>query len=169
MKKVLMVIAPQTFRDEEYAHPKEVLEARGAHVVTASTRTGTCTGKLGMSAEATLTVAQADAADYDAVVFIGGAGATVYFDDLHAHELARTAHASGRVTAAICIGPSILAHADLLRGVRATAFQSQHNDLVAHGAVWTGEPVTVDGSLITANGPEAAVSFGEAIANGIGI
>ena len=30
MARVLMVIAPTVFRDEEYAQPKAVLEARGA-------------------------------------------------------------------------------------------------------------------------------------------
>ena len=169
MKSVLMVIAPETFRDEEYAHPKEVLETRGARVVTASSHTGTCRGKLGMEAEATVTVADSDARDYDAVVFVGGAGAATYFDDPDAHRIARTALETGRVTAAICIAPSILAHAGLLEGRRVTAFESQHDDVVAHGAQWTGEPVTVDGLIITANGPEAASGFGEAIAEALGI
>ena len=40
MERVVMVIAPAVFRDEEYAEPKTVLESRGADVVTASTRPG---------------------------------------------------------------------------------------------------------------------------------
>jgi protease I len=99
MKKVLMVIAPETFRDEEYAHPKEVLESRGARVVTASTRPGTCVGKLGMTAEAEISVAEADALDYDAVVFVGGAGSKVFFDDPYAQALARAARVNKRVLA----------------------------------------------------------------------
>lgn len=169
MKNVLMVIAPQDFRDEEYAHPKQVLESRGAHVVTASATPGPCLGKLGMHAEATLALSDAHALDYDTVVFVGGAGSAAYFDDAHAHELARTAHANGRVLAAICIAPSVLAHAGLLAGVRATAFESQKEDLEAHGAIWTGEPVTVSGLVITANGPGAAWDFGTAIADALGI
>ena len=169
MAHVLMVIAPAVFRDEEYAHPKEVLEGRGASVTTASTRVGTCQGKLGMTAEATLAVADANAADYDAVVFIGGGGAAVFFDDPLAHTLARSALESGKVLAAICIAPSILARAGLLDGVRATAFASQHDDLVAHGALWTGAPVEVDGRIITANGPAAARDFGSAIADMLGL
>ncbi len=168
MKRVLMVIAQEVFRDEEYAHPKEVLEERRAEVVTASVETGTCRGKLGMTAEATVRVSDASARDYDAVVFVGGAGASVYFDDPEAHALAHDTLESGRVLSAICIAPSTLAHAGLLDGVRATAFATQQEDLVAHGAIWTGEPVTVDGRIITANGPEAARRFGEAIADAIG-
>ncbi len=169
MKTVLMVIAPETFRDEEYAHPKEVLESRGAKVVTASTRTGECVGKNGMVAEATVTVAESDALDYDAVVFVGGAGAKIYFDDPFAHSLARAARDEKRVLGAICIAPSILARAGLLKGWPTTAFESQREDLEAHGAIWTGDAVTVEGHVITANGPEAARDFGNALADALGI
>lgn len=164
MKKVLMIVAPETFRDEEYEHPKQVLESRGAEVVTASVDTGTCTGKFGATAEATVRVAEADALDYDAIVFVGGAGARVYFDDPFAHALARAARQEERVLAAICIAPSILANAGLLRGWPATAYETERENLESHGAVWTGDPVTHEGFTITANGPEAAHAFGEAIA-----
>lgn len=169
MKSVLMVIAPEGFRDEEYAHPREVFESRGAQVTTASSRPGRCVGKLGMTADATLSVAQADALDFDAVVFVGGPGARVYFDDPYAHALARAARVNRKVLGAICVAPSILARAGLLHGWPATAFETQKTDLEEHGAIWTGEPVTVSGRVVTANGPEAARDFGVAIADALGI
>lgn len=169
MPDVLMVIAPEVFRDEEYAGPKEVLEARGATVTTASVAPGTCRGKLGMTAEASLGVDEADASEYDAVAFVGGAGAQVFFDDPATHALARAEYEAGNVVAAICIAPSVLGHAGLLNGVRVTSFPSQADDLRAHGATWTGEPVEVDGAIITANGPDAAEAFGHAIADAIGL
>jgi protease I len=164
-----MVIAPEVFRDEEYAHPKEVLESRGVTVVTASTRPGPCRGKLGMTATADIALADADASDYDAILFVGGGGAEVFFDDVTAHRLARSAHELGRVVAAICIAPSTLARAGVLRGVRATAFPTQRDDLVAHGAIWTGRAVEVDGTIVTANGPDAAREFGTAVAELLGV
>jgi protease I len=169
MPNVVMVLAPTVFRDEEYAHPKQVLEARGAHVVTASVAPGPCLGRFGLEATATISVAQAAEMTWDGVVFVGGGGASVFFDDEAAHRLARAqAHGSGTL-AAICIAPSTLAHARLLDGVHATAFPDREEDLKAHGALWTGAPVTVDGRIITGNGPEAATAFGEAIAEALGI
>jgi len=169
VERVLMVIAPEMFRDEEYAHPKAVLEARGAEVVTASRSVGPARGKLGMTAEATVALADARAADYDAVAFVGGPGAATYFDDPDAQALAQDTLAAGKVLGAICIAPSILARAGLLGGVRATAFPSQHDDLVAHGARWSDGPVEVDGAIVTANGPEAARDFGLTIADTLGL
>lgn len=163
MTQVLMVIPPEQFRDEEYEHPKRVLEAAGIRVTTASTRAGRCIGKLGMIAEADLALRDVADAEYDGIVFVGGGGASVFFDDERAHEVARAFLASGRAVAAICIAPSTLARAGLLSGRRATAFPSQENDLVAHGALWTGADIEVDGLVITANGPAAAEAFGNAI------
>jgi len=169
MPRILFVVAPQTFRDEEYAHPKQVLDDLGAETVTASTRPGICTGKLGMTAHAEVALSDVGGADYDAVVFVGGGGAQVYFDDPEAHRVSREALEAGRVVAAICIAPSVLAHAGLLGGIRVTSFPSQKDDLIAHGAEYTGEPLERDGRFITANGPDAARDFGHAIATALGL
>lgn len=167
MKSALFVIAPEMFRDEEYAEPKDVLERRGATVTTASTHTGTAHGRFGLTAQVDITLEDAVASEWDAVVFIGGAGASVYFADPVAHRLARDAMARGAVVSAICIAPSTLAHAGLVEGRRVTSFPSREVDMRAHGALWTGNPVDVDGRLITANGPESATAFGNAIADAL--
>jgi protease I len=164
-----MIIAPTVFRDEEYSEPKRVLEAHDVEVTTASVAPGECIGKLGMRATATLSVADATARSWDAVIFVGGAGAQVFFDDPDAQRLARQQKDAERVLAAICVAPSTLAHAGLLQGVNATAFPSQEQDLSAHGALWSGDLVTIDGLIVTANGPESAEEFGEAIAAVLGV
>jgi protease I len=166
---IVMVVAPTVFRDEEYAEPKALLEARGATVVTASVKPGQLVGRFGLEAQATISVAEAAEKMWDAVIFVGGGVAAVFFDDAAAHALARTQAEGDGVLAAICIAPSTLAHAGVLGGVKATAFPDREDDLRAHGAIWTGEPVTTDGLIITGNGPEAAAAFGETIAEALGI
>ena len=46
-KKVLMVIAPDKFRDEELFKPKEIIEANGGTVTIASLKARPCTGMMG--------------------------------------------------------------------------------------------------------------------------
>lgn len=165
MPKVLMVISRENFRDEEYAKPKEVLESRGAEVITASTDVGECRGTYGMTAHADEVLCEADMSRYDAIVFVGGSGAEVFFDDFCAHEKAAEVHDAFKVVGAICIAPSTLARAGLLNGRRATSFPSREKDLVEHGANYTGEPVTVAGKIVTAKGPQAAWEFGQKVAD----
>ncbi len=169
MPAVLMVIAPEMFRDEEYEHPREVFERRGADVTVASIEPGMCKGRFGLTATADIALSDAAPEQFDAVAFVGGAGASVFFDDPVAHTLATTMYAAGKVVSAICVAPTILANAGLLKGRKATSFPSQEDVLRAAGALYTGNPVQTDGRIVTANGPEAAYGFGEAVADAMGL
>ncbi len=163
--RILMVIAPQNFRDEEYARPRQVLESAGYAVTVASRSRETARGMLGMRVQPDLLLSEAHAADYDAVVFVGGSGAQTYWDDPEAHRLAQEAAAGGKVVAAICIAPVILARAGVLEGKQATVFDppSLCAELTAHGATCTGASVQRDRRTVTASGPPAAEDFARAI------
>jgi len=161
-KKVLIVIAPKEFRDEEYYEPKKVLEGYGAEVITCSLEQ-IATSSFKKTQEVDILLSEATA-DYDAIVFVGGMGASVYFNDKEAHDLVREFNDKGKIVAAICIAPSTLANAGILKGKKATCFPSAQNNLKEKGAEYTGEDVTIDGNIITANGPRVARQFGEEIA-----
>ena len=163
MKSILMVIAMNDFRDEEFLEPKILLEDAMLRVKVASHVAGWAEGKMGLRAVAEWGLDDIDPDEWSAVIFVGGSGASVFFDDPRAHELARTVYKNGGVVSAICIAPSTLARAGLLEGKRATAFESQKEDLLAHGAEFTGAGVEVDGRIVTANGPESATEFGEVV------
>ena len=169
MPAVLMVIAQEMFRDEEYEHPREVFERRGATVTVASVEPGVCKGRFGLTAIADIALGEANAEEYDAVVFVGGGGASIYFDDPLAQSLAVTMYGGGKIVGAICIAPTILANAGLLKGKKATSFPSQEDVLRGAGVLYTGNPVQTDGRIVTAMGPEAAYGFGEAVGNAMGL
>ena len=167
-KSVLLVIAKDQFRDEEYFEPKEILKHAGFKVVTASSHTGPCKGKLGEDALAEISVKDAASKIFDAVVFCGGGGAAQYIDDPDANELINHALKTSEILAAICLAPSILAHAGVLKGIEATAWEDQEQDLIEHGAIWNHQPVIISKhisgtTIITGNGPMSASEFGEAL------
>ncbi len=166
--KALLILAPSRFRDEEYFHTKEELEKARIGTVTASKTTDVSVGMLGGKVKPGITLNEVDVNAYDAVVFIGGGGSSVYFNDPAALDIARRAEAAGKVVAALCIATSILANAGILRGRKVTAFPSEEANLCARGADFTGASLTVDGKIITANGPAAAKEFGKAIAKALG-
>lgn len=162
-KKILMVVAPENFRDEEFFEPKEIFAAAGAEVVVSSKGVMEATGLLGGKARIDKDLSEVKASDVDAVVFVGGGGACDFFDEPLALNLAKTMYVAGKVVAGICVAPTILARAEVLNGRRATAFPSEQSTLEAAGAIYTGEAVTVDGQVVTARGPEAAKEFGHKI------
>ena len=167
MAKVLMIVAPQEFRDEEYLHPREELEKTGAEITVASLTTDECTGRFGAKVTPDTTIDQVNADDFDAVIFVGGGGSEVYFDNNTALGIARKFANKGKVASAICIAPMILANAGLLDGRKATAYEHE-KEIENAGGEYTGNPVEVDGNIITANGPDAARDFGKEIAKKIG-
>ena len=163
-KKVLMVIAPENFRDEEFMKPKEILEGSGAEITVASKGVKEATGMFGAKANVDLDISEVNVDDYDAVIFVGGTGSSIYFDDSVTISIAKNAYEKGKVVAAICIAPSILANAGVLEGKNATSWPSQKENIEAKGGKYTGELVTVDGKIVTGRGPDAAEEFGRRIA-----
>ncbi|RLJ07598.1 MAG: hypothetical protein DRP12_01950 [Candidatus Aenigmatarchaeota archaeon] len=164
MPKILLVIAPEGFRDEEYFDTKAVLEAAGVETETASKTPGEKQGMLGGKAKAELGLGDVKPEDYDGIVWVGGVGAQVYFDDERALELAKSFYQAGKLVAAICIAPVILANAGLLKGRKATCWNGKFREMLLQaGADFQEQDVVRDGKLVTANGPHAAKSFAEEI------
>lgn len=163
-KSVLMIIASNNFRDEEYLHPREVLENEGAKITIASSTKKEATGMLGTKVVPDILIDEVDIDDYDAVIFVGGSGANEYWENEKAHEIAKKAYEKSKVIGAICIAPVTLARAGLLKGKKATVYTSEIENIKKEGAIYTGNSVEVDGKIVTGNGPTAAKEFGEKIA-----
>ncbi len=170
MTKVLLIVAQDGYQDHEYGAPKDILEKAGIEVITASKKAGICKGRFGYLTKATLSLAEVKVKDYQAIVFIGGPGAVKYQQDGEAQSLAQEAVNQNKILAAICIAPTILAYAGVLKWKKATVWNEdgqQGKVLEKNEAIFTNEAVTVDGKLITANGPAAAEEFGKKILKAI--
>lgn len=168
-KKVVMIIAPKDFRDEELLKPKELLESRGAKVTVACSSLEEATGMLGAKVKPDVLLNDVKAEDFNAIVFVGGVGAKEYWDDPTAQALAKEAVARGKVVAAICLAPVTLANAGVLEGRQATVWASERERIVAKGASYRDAALVRDGQILTSNGPEAAEEFGQGIASALGL
>lgn len=161
MKKVVMIIAHEGFKEEELFEPKEIMEKSGIEVQVASSSLGLARGAAGQTFQPQVLVKDIFVNDFDAVIFVGGPGATQYWDDPLAHKIARDAYNGGKVIGAICLAPVTLAKAGILKGKRATVWASDSGQLIVAGAKYSRNNVEKDGKLITASGPFAAREFGE--------
>ena len=168
MRKVLMIIAQKGFRDEELFHTREELEKNDISIEIASETTDAAKGIKGGVVKPDLSIADIDVNNYDAIIFVGGIGASSYFDNKEIHKIIKNAMIKNKLLAAICIAPCILAKAGVLENKKATVFsiplvRKYKNILRENGALFQKEKIVVDENIVTANGPSAAREFGRTI------
>ena len=112
-----------------------------------------------------LTVDEANADDFDALILPGGVRNP---DQLRMHgEGHRADHATSPSrtsrSRAICHGPWLLVEADLLRGRTATSWPSIRTDLRNAGAKVVDEPAVTDGKIVTSRKPDDVEAFTDAL------
>jgi 4-methyl-5(b-hydroxyethyl)-thiazole monophosphate biosynthesis len=103
-----------------------------------------------------------NADDFDVVALPGGQpGANNLNADPRVRKLLMQFALKGKLTAAICAAPIVLADAGLLAGKKVTSFPSYQERL--KGTDYLVQPVVVDGAIITSRGPGTAILFALAI------
>jgi len=169
--KVLFVIAPDRYREEEFKVTSGIISEAGIEYDVASTKEGTCIGMTGGEQEANLKISDASEKDYDALILIGGLGTRDFLwadDDLC--KLTKEFGEAGKVVAGICLAPVIMARAGVLKDRQATVFEfpASLKLLEDGGANYVNIPVVSDMNIITANQPVASEKFAEAILEKLG-
>ena len=163
-KNILMIVGHDGFQDEELAVPKDVFTKAGAKVTIASSDMSPATGMEGASVKPDILVSRVAAADYDAIVFVGGYGSREYWDDSAAQGLAKRAFQDNMVVGASSYAPVILANADLIGVYQVTAWPDAVTPLHDDAAKFVpNEAVVTDWPFVTANGPDASEEFGKAV------
>lgn len=164
-KNILMVIASNNFRDEEFKEPHSLFLTEGANVVIASTDTNEAKGMLGMKVKPDILIEEVKPLDFDAIILVGGSGSTELWENEKLHEHLRNAYENKKVIGAICLSPVTLVKAGILKGKSVTCYETpevvqifKENDVGL-----TGKSVDVIEQIITANGPPAAKEYAEKI------
>ena len=120
------------------------------------------TGSHGISVRADKILSQLEVEQYDGLILPGGLrGVNNLAADERVIDLLRRFHEAGKLTAAICAGPTVLARAGLLEGRKACCYPGMEDQLT--GAVASTESVVEDGSIITSRGLGTAIPFALAL------
>ena len=164
----VLILATDGFEEWELFGPKQILEQRGAEVVLACPTLqpiqATVHDDPGRTIRPDLTIAQARAEDFEALILPGGVrNPDALRTNAEAVALIREFAAQGKPVAAICHGPWLLVEGDLLRGRRATSWPSIRTDLKNAGAYWEDAAVVIDDNIITSRKPEDVEAFTQAI------
>ena len=164
----VLIVATDGFEESELFGPREILQKRGAEVVLASLKRDPIQATIhddpGKTIRPDLTVDEANADDFDALILPGGVRNP---DTLRLHgnviDLIRDFDRQGKPIGAICHGPWLLVEADLLRGKKATSWPSIRTDLRNAGADVVDEPAVTDGNIVTSRKPDDVEAFTDAL------
>lgn len=157
-KRIAFLTANEGVEQVELTEPWKAVEEAGGTPVLVAPKAAAVQGMNHLDKAdtftATVTVAEADAADYDGLVLPGGVANP---DQLRmvpeAVSLIRAFADSGRPIAVICHGPWTLVEADVLEGRTITSWPSLQTDIVNAGGTWKDESV-----VVCTKGPGAIVS-----------
>ncbi len=158
MRRVLIFLE-DLVEDSEFLYPYLRFKEEGFEVVSAAPRMGEFKGKKGMTFRPDRTLSEVKGEEFDCVFIPGGYAPDRLRRYKEVLDIVRRHFEGGRLVCAVCHGPWVLISAKVVEGRRVTGFYAIKDDLENAGAVYTGEPVEVDGNLITATDPSAMLKM----------
>jgi protease I len=161
--KVAVLVA-NGFEQIEFTKPIEVLQNEGATVHVISPERSKVKAwdnkEWGKEFDVDVTLENANATDYDALVLPGG---VINPDKLRVNKEAvsfvKHFLEAEKPVAAICHGPWTLIETGMIKGKRMTSFHSIKTDLINAGAKWVDEEVVTDNGLVTSRNPNDLPAF----------
>lgn len=162
--RILIIIGDRFIADiYKVIHP--AFKEAGYYVVVASRTMEPIRAKnVDLNVSADLLLVDVQVADYDAIVFCCDNDITFGTGIPDTNRIAQEAVAEGKIVAAICSGPRVLAYAQVVAGKTVTGEASQTCQLLQQaGGNCTGKRIERDGLMITAKDRFASQVFGEAI------
>lgn len=160
----VLIVATDGFEEWELFGPRAILEMHGAEVVLASLKIhpiqATVHDDPGRTIRPDLTIDQASADDFDALILPGGVRNP---DTLRVHgnviERIRDFDRQGKPIGAICHAPWLLVEADLVREKTVTCWPSIRTDVRNAGGNLVDEAAVTDGNIVTARKPDDVEPF----------
>lgn len=158
---MVYVFLAEGFELVEAMAPVDVLRRAKVEVKTVGVTGKTVAASNGVTVTADLELSQVETAGLDCVVLPGGLPGTLELEKSpEVQAMIDFCAKEGKLLAAICAAPSILAHKGLLNGREATAFPSFQKDVAEGGGELSESYVCQDGPFITARGMGVSIQFG---------
>jgi protease I len=172
-KRVAFIVANDGVEEVELTEPWTAVERAGGTAVLLAPQAGKVQAYHHLdraeSFEVDELIADADPAEFDAIVLPGGvANPDQLRTDEDAVGFVRTFAEGGRPVAAICHAPWTLIESGVVAGRRLTSWPSLKTDLRNAGATWVDDEVVVDGNLITSRNPDDLPAFCRQLVTSVG-
>ncbi len=153
MKKVA-VLLENNFEESELLYPYHRFREDYEVTLVGSEADTEYVGKAGgLKVKSDKASNQVKASDYDAVYIPGGFSPDALRQNEDTVKFVKEMHDAGKIVAAVCHAPWVLAEAGILDGVKATSVPTIATDIKNAGANWVDEECVVDNNIITARTP----------------
>ncbi len=170
--KRIAILATEGVEQVELVKPRKALEKAGAQTDLISPGSHIKGGKIrawdmtkwGDTFKVNVTLADANAGQYDALLLPGGVMNPDFLRmDSDAVSFVRSFVEAGKPLASICHGPWMLIEAEAVVGRTLTSWPSLKTDLTNAGANWVDQEVAEDRGLVTSRNPGDLPAFNKAI------
>lgn len=164
MKKIAVLIE-NLFEESELLYPYYRLQEEGYEVhLLGSERDKEYKGSSGFyTMKSTHSSSDVSSSDYEGVIIPGGYSPDYMRRNESTREFVKSLDKEGKLIAAICHGPWMLASCGDLKNRNATSFHSIKDDLVNAGANFKDDEVVIDKNYITSRSPKDIPAWSKAI------
>jgi len=159
MSKAAVIFAPG-FEEIEALTVVDVLRRCNIYVDIVGTKNEAIEGSHNVKISPDKNIDDVNINEYDALILPGGAPGYINLrEDERVINLLKNAFENNKIIAAICASPTVLAHAGILNGKKATVYPGMEDEIREGGAIVDNSLVVQDGNIITSRGPATAMLF----------
>lgn len=164
-KSVLVFLPKKEFNEEEFIVIKKRLLKAGRQVFITSDDHFFCSGSKGMKVKSDTSFYNINVNNFSALILIGGTGSKAYWENRNIHKIVKKFFDLGKIVAAICTSPIILANAGILHNKKATCYSENKMELINAGIDYQDKSLVIDENVVTADNSYSAQQFVEAVLN----
>lgn len=162
----LMLALADGFEEIEAMVPLDILRRLSVGVEIVGVNDEIATSKNGVKILCDRSIDEVKSEDFDGIILPGGSpGYKNLGRSQKLKNIINDLNGRGKLIAAICASPTILAEMNLLNDKKATCYPTLKDKIPNY----VDEKVVVDKNIITSKGPGTAIDFGLAIAEYLGL
>ena len=164
---MVYVLLGTGFEETEAIAPIDLLRRSGVEVLTVGISGKTVYGGHGIGVQADICMDEVNMDTADMIVLPGGLGGVASIEGCpEALDAVRRAYESGKIVAAICAAPTILAKLHITDGKQAVCYPGCETQM-GSARILTDTPCVRDGNVITGTSAGCAVPFGLALVSAL--
>lgn len=151
-KRVLLFLAKNNFSESGFLIITSTLKKAGISYSIVSDTENWCTGDCRAKVIPDVKMFNVNPFNYSAIIIICGSGILEYRKNNTVLEIIRKFHRAGKIIAAVCLGPVLLAEAEILGNSPVSVHSTGIKELLQRKVVINNNSISQSGNIYTSDG-----------------